>query len=153
MIYDSDVTDLKHLKDLTQIGLKQAEKLKSCETKDEKVSAVDGLADVLCDTECQDKKKSFSQLFQSLKRLYNYQCPFVRSSVCPSVCQSVTKTSKQHKINHFALPPPSIPHITSQTTSHTSSHTTSDIPSYTTSQDFSSGYFLIHVLKHQNLQH
>ena len=59
------MTDLKHLKDLTQIGLKEAEKLKSCQTKDEKVSAVDGLADVLCDTECQDKKKNHFHNFFS----------------------------------------------------------------------------------------
>ena len=50
------------------------------------------------------------------------------------VCSSGIKTPKQHKINHFTLPPPSTPHTTSHTTSHTSSHTTSHIPSYTTSQ-------------------
>ena len=65
-IYDADVTDLQHLKGLTEIGLKQAEKLKSRETKDDKVSVDDSLPHVLCDREGQDKKKSFSQLFHIL---------------------------------------------------------------------------------------
>ena len=51
------MTDLQHLKGLTEIGLKQAEKLKSRETKDDKVSVDDSLPHVLCDREGQDKKK------------------------------------------------------------------------------------------------
>ena len=46
-------------------------------------------------------------------------------SVCPSVCQSVNKTPKQHKIIHFTLPQHSPPITPSHTTSHTPSHTTS----------------------------
>ena len=69
--------------------LKQAEKLKSCETKDEKVSAVDGLADVLCDTECQDKKKIIFTTFSVAKA--TLQLPMsVRSFVCLSICLSVS---------------------------------------------------------------
>ena len=55
--------------------------------------------------------------FQSRKRLYNHQCPFV----CLSVRPSETKTPKQLKIIHFTLPHHSPPLTPSQTTSHTPS--------------------------------
>ena len=56
----------------------------------------------------------------------------VQMSARTSVCLSITKTPKQHKINHFTLPPPSTPHTSSHTSSHTPSHTVSYIQSYTT---------------------
>ena len=78
-------------------------------------------------------------IFQSRKRLYNHQCPFVRSSVS----QSVTKTPKQHKINHFTLPQPSPP-LTPHTTSHTPSHTTSCTSLHTPSYNHSYKHLLHH---------
>ena len=49
----------------------------------------------------------------------------VRSFVRSSVSLSVTKTPKQHKINHSTIPLPSTPsHTITSTTSHTITHTT-----------------------------
>ena len=61
-----------------------------------------------------------------------YKCYFLNSFVRLSVCLSVCKTTKQHKINYSTSPTSTKQLTTSQTISITPSHTSSQ--HYTTSQ-------------------
>ena len=54
--------------------------------------------------------------------IFSRESDSTTANVRLSVRLSGIKTPKQHKINHFTLPPPSTTHTTSDTSSHTPSH-------------------------------